>query len=206
MNGTGPEVLTDVAVSDAGSAESPEVTQLVEQAKGGDADAFAGLVRLHERRVIALGMQMGLSRDDALDACQDAFIKVFRYIHRFRSGGTFYQWLYRIAINAIRDQGRRNRPTGMVSLEEFEAAGASGLTGSGPALHARLEASDLTGKVLKGLATLSRRERLVFVLRDLQEMSTDEIGTILRLSPITVRRHCMTARQKLRDRVMGRDH
>jgi len=47
-------------------------------------------MRLYERRIIALGVQMGLHRDDALDACQDAFVKVFRYIRRFRSGHSFY--------------------------------------------------------------------------------------------------------------------
>jgi len=59
-------------------------------------------------------------------------------------------------------------------------------------------------KVRKSLDYLSRRERIVFVLRDLQELSTEEIGVILRLSQITVRRHCMSARQKIRQRLLPR--
>src|SRR5207249_12242228 len=85
---------TEGQASDA-PAESPAVTRLVELAKSGDPEAFAGLMRLYERRVIGLGVQMGLSQDDAMDACQDAFVKVFRYIGRFQSGRAFFKWLYR---------------------------------------------------------------------------------------------------------------
>src|SRR5262249_22982846 len=132
------------------------------------------------------------------------FIKVFRYIGRFRSGSSFYKWLYRIAINAVYDQNRRNRQPGTVPIEEIGEAVFASLPESGTALHSRVEARELAAKLLAGLESLSYRERIVFVLRDLQEMETHEISGILRLSQITVRRHCMSARQKLRDRVFPR--
>ena len=65
------------------------------------------------------------------------------------------------------------------------------------------ESSDLARKLVAGLGLLTRQERIVFVLRDLQEMDTDEIGRVLRLSQVTVRRHCMSARQKLRNRLFA---
>jgi len=187
-------------------SEAPEVTALVERAKAGDAEAFGDLMRLYERRIVAIGMQMGLTVDDALDACQDAFIKVFKYIGRFRSGESFYRWLYRIAIHAVYDHLRWSRPPGVSSMEGEGGVQAMQLREAGPPLDARVEAEDLTRKLLGGLDCLSRQERIVFVLRDLQEMSSEEIGTVLHLSQVTVRRHCTSARQKLRQRLFPTDH
>src|SRR2546426_4236680 len=119
MDATKPRSIAKAeSPADTAREESSEVTLLIERAKNGDADAFGDLMRLYERRVIGIGVQMGLSRDDALDACQDVFIKVFRYIHRFRSGESFFKWLYRIALNAIHDHHRRSRPAALVSIEE----------------------------------------------------------------------------------------
>jgi RNA polymerase sigma-70 factor (ECF subfamily) len=202
MNPTEPRTLAD-PVPDAAlggpSTESPEVTALVERAKGGDADAFADLMRLYERRVIALGMQMGLPREDAMDACQEAFVKVFRYLGSFRSGRSFFKWLYRIALNVIYDALRERRARAQVPIDDLPEAPAE----AGEGLHRRLEAAQLAGRVRECLEHLSRREREVFVLRDLQDLGTDEIGAILGLSQITVRRHCMLARRKVRERVFG---
>ena len=161
---------------------------------------------LYERRIIGLGMQMGLSKDDALDACQDAFVKVFRYIHRFRSGESFFKWLYRIALNAVHDHLRRNRPRGLISLQDLASGRAEQIEGGETPLADRLENADLAQKLLAELPSLSRRERIVFVLRDLQELTTQEIGIILGVSQVTVRRHSMSARQKLRDFLFRATH
>src|SRR5437867_80198 len=99
MDAIKPEIVVEAGSSERVAGEAPEVTALVTRAKSGDPEAFSDLMRLYDRRVIAIGVQMGLSHEDALDACQDAFVKVFRYIGRFRSGQSFYKWLYRIAIN-----------------------------------------------------------------------------------------------------------
>jgi RNA polymerase sigma-70 factor (ECF subfamily) len=213
MEAIKPEILrgaapVEAAAADPGSApaaESPEVTALVLRAKEGNADAFSDLMRLHERRIISLGMQMGLRRDDALDACQDTFVKVFKYIGRFESGRPFFKWLYRIAINVVYDHLRRVRGSPTVSLEELDAGTAArSLAGEEPSLQSRVEAVQMAARVRQSLDCLSRRERMVFVLRDLQELSTEEIGVILGLSQITVRRHCMSARQKIRQRLLPR--
>ena len=194
------QILEGVHTEEPAPAESREVTALVDRAKGGDAQAFEGLMRLYERRVILLGMQMGLSREDAMDSCQETFVKVFRYIGRFRTGESFFKWLYRIAIHMIYDQLRKSRSVAMVSIDEIGPDVSAGLWTSPAGLDRRVEAADLVTKILAGMACLTRRERIVFVLRDLHEMGTQEIGLILRLSQITVRRHCASARQKLRER------
>jgi RNA polymerase sigma-70 factor (ECF subfamily) len=202
MDRSGTRVVGEGVAAGADRGESPEITALVERAKEGDAAAFEGLMRLYERRVIALGMQMGLGREDALDACQDAFLKVFKYIHRFRSGEIFFRWLYRLSVNVVLDH-LRSRPAGVVSIEEIEDPVHSTLRDPGRSAQDRAESGQIAGRVRASLGCLSRQERIVFVLRDLQQVPTDEIGRILGLSQITVRRHCMTARQKLREKVFG---
>ena len=179
--------------------EEPRITALVVRAKEGDAEAFADLMHLYERRILSLGRQMGLRREDALDACQEAFVKVFRYIGKFETGRSFFKWLYRIAIHAIYDQMRLGRPARTVSLEESELGEADAR--QGPSRHAHIESVQLARRVRESLDCLSRRERIVFVLRDLHGIDSDRIGAILGLSQVTVRRHCMSARQKLRERL-----
>lgn len=184
------------------AVESPEVTELVVRAQRGEAGGFEGLLLLFERQVISMGVHMGLSRDDALDACQDTFLKVFRYIHRFRTGEAFFKWLYRIAVHSVYDTLRKTRSPGVVSLEDLEPGEAGGLRDGLQSPLERVELADLASKLAGSLGCLTRQERTVFVLRDMQQMGTERIAAILGLSPITIRRHCMTARLKLRDRLL----
>lgn len=202
MDMTRPQALTGMESVTESEGESPEVTELVIRAQQGDADAFGDLMRMYESRIIALGLQLGLSRDDAMDSCQDAFVKVFKYIRRFRTGRSFFKWLYRIAIHAIYDQRRRSRPgRTVISIEDLGPSQAGSLEDGAPSLSRQVESADLAAKLLAGLDSLSRRERTVFALRDLQGLETAEIGRILRVTQVTVRRHCMIARQKLRRRL-----
>ena len=205
MDLTTPRSVSEAGVA-AGSArgEPAEVTALVERAKAGDADAFGDLMHLYERRIIGIGIQMGLSREDSLDACQDSFVKVFRYIGKFRSGESFFKWLYRIAINTIYDHLRISRSPGVISIEEMAGETKLEIADGGVPMATRMENADLVNRLMAELGCLTRQERIVFVLRDLQSMLTDEIGKVLSLSQVTVRRHCMSARGKLRDRLFPR--
>src|SRR6185503_1298179 len=103
---------------DEAAVEDPRITALVDRAKAGDPDAFADLMHAYESRIIALGIHMGLSRDDALDACQDAFVRVFKHIARFESGRIFFKWLYRIAIHSVYRQMRRGRRHAGLSIDD----------------------------------------------------------------------------------------
>ena len=203
MDATKSEVLAGAAPSSV-EEEPAAVAQIVARAQSGDAAAFADLMRLYEGRVIRLGLQMGLRREDALDACQDAFVKVFRYIHRFRTGQSFFKWLYRIAIHAIYDHLRRNRSRGFVSLEELDGEQLASMRDPEQPADARIEHADLSRRLVGSLGLLSRKEKIVFVLRDMQGLPADEVGVVLGISQVTVRRHCMSARQKLRTAVFGK--
>ena len=201
VDNTKEGTLTGGVATALAEGESPQISALVERAKMGEADAFDDLMRLYERRVISVGIQMGLPADAALDACQDTFVKVFRYIRRFRSGESFYRWLYRITVNTVYDHLRQRNPKWTVSMEDAGRERTEGVREPGVPMEQRVQSADLLRKALSALDRLSRQERIVFVLRDLQQVPTEEVGRILGLSRITVRRHCMLARRKLRDSI-----
>ena len=199
-----------MSVSDAPPLEVMShrgVQDLVERIRSGDSHAFEEIIRLHERRVLAMAIQMGLSPQDAQDVCQEVFLRVFRYLSGFRAGLVFEAWLCRIAVHVIYDALRKRRDRGEISWEG--AFGPQGETSAQTAgLHLGVENADLCGKLLDRMQVLTPQERMVFVLRDLQDLDTLEVARALRVSPITVRRHSATARQKLKEvlrALIGRD-
>src|SRR5262249_8042094 len=115
--------------------------------------------------------------------------KIFRYIRSYRSGNSFKAYFYRIVINAARDHLSRMTPTGQASLEEVAELPAP------PDRRASYEDVELLRRCL---LELPQREREVVVLRDLQGLSTWDVARVLRISPITVRRHSSRALSRLK--------
>lgn len=180
--------------------ETP-VARLVLRAQSGDASAFDELMVAHERRVVAIAWRMLGNREEARDAAQETFLRVYRHLHKFDSERDFSAWLYRITINVCRDQARKRGrlPTGT------EVENAASL-----ASHDDIEASALRSQqramVLRALASLTQKERAALVLRDLEGLATDEVARILGSTPTTVRSQVSSARVKIknfRDRWLG---
>ena len=175
-----------------------EIESLVERARAGDAGAFEEIIRLHERRVLAISIQMGLSSADAQDVCQEVFLRAFRYLSGFRPGWVFGAWLSRIVVHVVYDFLRKRRDRGEIPWEAvLSDAGAPQASSGG--LDLQVENADLVAKLLRRMESLTQQERMVFVLRDLHDLSTWVVSRTLRISPITVRRHSTSARQKLKE-------
>ncbi|MGD8374972.1 MAG: RNA polymerase sigma factor [Acidobacteriota bacterium] len=183
--------------------KDPELQALVERAKQGDPGAYRELLDRYESRALGLARQLGLGREDAQDAVQDAFLKLFRYVHRFRSGESFTNWFYRIVVNASHDQLRRARRSRTVSLEGEAGRRAAQVVDPEGDPADPAEAGRLRERVLVALRCLSPQERAAYVLRDLQGLETLEVARALRVTRVTVRRHVSNARRKLRERLEG---
>lgn len=158
-----------------------------------------------EGKALLIARGMGASRHDAEDIVQDVFIKLFRYIRSYRSGHSFINWFYRIVVNATRDHLRRmsraGEPMGdddMTSALDEQRAGEAVPQGFVPGGQENQGASDAAEDLRRARAGLTERERVVVILRDLQGLSAWEIARILRISPITVRRHASRAHERLR--------
>ena len=171
------------------------VEELVRTAARGGEDAFGELVRLYENKVYALALRMCGSPEDARDVAQEAFLSAWRGLPSFRGEAEFATWLYRLPSNAAIDHLRRTRrQRGEASLEN-EAAFTPD---SGPSPQESAERGELRGAVAAGLELLTEDHRQILVLRELQELSYEEIAQVLELDLGTVKSRIARARKALR--------
>jgi RNA polymerase sigma-70 factor, ECF subfamily len=188
-----------------GAAESSDEA-LAALAAAGDDSAFEALVVRYQHRVFRLACRL-TSETDAPDVVQDTFLQVYRHVSAFRGHSQFSTWLYRIATNAalMHRRARARRPA--LSLDEFlprfDADG--GLEATPDALRVASRAEELldrrvlatkTQEAIEGLPNLYRE---AFVLRDLEELSTDEVAHVLGVEAATIRQRVHRARLMVRE-------
>ena len=182
-------------------ASADYFTLLVARARAGDELAFERIMLATEQRVVSIAWRMLGNRDDARDAAQDVYLRVFKYLARFRTGEDFRAWLYRITINVCHDFARKKRVTGLAQFGEidFGQEGAPFETarrGTDPeslALHEQQLAL-----IRCALQSLPAKERAALVLRDLEGFSTEEVAQALGSRPVTVRSQVSSARAKIK--------
>ena len=181
---------------------------LVTRACAGDAPAFERIMLATEQRVVSIAWRMLGNRDDARDATQEVYLRVFKYLGRFRAGEDFRGWLYRITINVCHDFARKRRATSLTQFQDVELDRVGegfdvARRGESPetlALHAQQLAL-----VRRALESLPVKERSALVLRDLEGFSTEEVARVLGSRPVTVRSQVSSARAKIKtycDRVL----
>lgn len=174
---------------------------LVTRACTGDALAFERIMLATEQRVVSIAWRMLGNRDDASDAAQEVYLRVFKYLTRFRAGEDFRGWLYRITINVCHDISRKRRLTTTTQFEDIDfgqermAVEATGSGGNPEALA--LHAQQLA-LVRRALQSLPVKERAALVLRDLEGLSTEEVARVLGSRPVTVRSQISSARGKIK--------
>ncbi|HYM00920.1 MAG TPA: RNA polymerase sigma factor [Blastocatellia bacterium] len=175
----------------------PLLWRLIERAQKGDKAAFEDLMVRSERRVVSIAWKMLGNEDDARDAAQDAFFRLYKYLKSYRASEDFDGWLYRIVINVCRDI-RRKRKASTVSYESERDAGALESLVSEDDIEAKAIESQQRQIVAQALDSLSKKEREALVLRDLEGLSTSEVARILGSSETTVRSQISTARSKIK--------
>jgi RNA polymerase sigma-70 factor (ECF subfamily) len=171
---------------------------LISRARGGDLTAFDQIIVGHQQRVIGMAWRMLGNREDARDAAQETFLRVYKHLNKFDPAQDFAAWLYRIAVNVCRDLARKRGRGNPASFEAEREAGTlaepvSPHNTETSAMHAQERAI-----ILRALATLSEKERAAIVLRDLEGLPTEEVARILGSTPTTVRSQICTARVKIK--------
>jgi RNA polymerase sigma-70 factor (ECF subfamily) len=177
---------------------------LVAAAKSGDAAAFEELVNRYERKIFRLTMNITRNREDAEDAMQDAFMKAYSHLNNFQEDSRFYTWLVRIAANEALMRLRKRRPN-QVSLDE-PVEGEDDLMPReiqdwGPSPEQRLAQSEMHEILDQVIDQLDPDFRTVFVLRDIEELSTEETAAALGISVPAVKSRLLRARLKLRQKL-----
>ena len=172
----------------------------IHAAREGDQNAFAELVRLYEKKVFALTLRMCKNPEDAAEAAQEAFLAAWQGLPNFRGDAAFSTWLYRLASNACVDLLRRegwHRDAAGPSFNDDEANLEVPDTAASP--HDLAERAELRAQVEDGLAALSPEHREVLVLREIHQLSYDEISRILNLDTGTVKSRISRGRRQLRN-------
>ncbi len=177
--------------------------ELVALSQAGDRKAFSRLVEKYQRR--AYGIAMGVLRnpEDAMDAAQDAFIKVFRNINGFKGDSSFYTWLYRIVVNVCIDKIRKRRRARNVEYDDTwrrsDEAAVDPLVGNTRSMHpgAAQESVELNGILKDALAQLSDTHRTIILLREVDGLSYEEIAEVMECHLGTVMSRLHHARKNL---------
>ncbi len=184
------------------SVESADYfTVLVARARAGDEIAFERIMLATEQRVVSIAWRMLGNRDDARDAAQDVYLRVFKYLARFRTGEDFRAWLYRITINVCHDFARKKGATGFSQFDQIDfvqesAALETGRRGADPESLALQEQQ--LALIRSALQSLPPKERAALVLRDLEGFSTEEVAQALGSRAVTVRSQVSSARAKIK--------
>jgi RNA polymerase sigma-70 factor (ECF subfamily) len=182
-------------------------TGLIRAAQQGDAAAFEQLVQQYDRAVLRLAAHLTGSQEDAQDIYQEAFLRAYVHLARFRFECSFYTWIYRIVTNLCLDHLRKKRSRGreltiMISDGEEEEVLDHMPDRSVRASPERNLASRILREHIVGaLARLSPRERMVFELKHYHGLQLRTVAGILNTTEGTVKNTLFRATQKLRSQL-----
>lgn len=189
------------AAADVTRPGSNEMGTLVAEARDGDRSAFDALVRRTWADTYSLAFRLTGNAEDARDVCQEAYLRAYRGLRRFRGDARFTTWLYRITANCASTQlGRRRRHRHEELDEDLELSDPS------PSIDPvnRSESASLRDAVQKALAALPPKLRTVVVLRDIYDLSHEVIAAELGISVSAAKVRLHRARHRLRDDVFLR--
>jgi len=169
----------------------------------GDREAFGELVKRHSRMLFRLAFRMTGNEADADDVVQDAFLRAYQKLATFESRADFGTWIYRIAVHCALDRlERRKQDQARQVSEDYDPEdGGVQVADSKPdpeRLAISMEIADLQQAAMRGLTAM---ERTAFVLRHVEERSTEEIAAALDVTPNTAKQSVYRAVQKVRRRL-----
>lgn len=179
--------------------------QLLEKSRSGDVEAFEQLISKYEKKIYTIAYRFMGNHEDASDLAQEAMLKAYRSMAKFRGDASFKTWLYHITANVCRDELRKRSKRQEVSLDQplvFEDGEAPRQTADWSAvpedLYESKEMQEYLGKLIRGLTD---EYRMVIVMRELQGLSYEEIAMKLDCSLGTVKSRLSRARKALKDKI-----
>ena len=181
----------------------------VARCRRGDTEAFAVLVRRHQKKMLNIAYRMIGDYDEACDVVQEAFLSAYRAIGKFRGDARFSTWLCGIVLNHSRShmtqRAARSRREGASLDDPVKSKDGSFLNeprSQEESVVERIEKRELEAKVQECIGSLDGEQREVLVLRDIQGFSYEEIGVMLKLPQGTVKSRLFRARNALKDRLL----
>jgi len=187
-----------------GTTEHADESALIRAAQGGDPAAFEQLVRSYDQNVLRMALNLLHSQEDARDVYQEAFLRVYRNLPKFRFDCSFSTWLYRIVANLCLDQIRKRKVRKEESASIETASGQVDRLQFLPERRAdvdpqrQLMGVEVSARIQEVLGRLTPRERLVFEMRHFQGMRLRSIGEALGVTEEAAKNCLFRATQKMR--------
>ncbi|MDG4474593.1 RNA polymerase sigma factor [Thiovibrio frasassiensis] len=178
-----------------------EVAELVRAFRQGEQQAFNRLVTLYQKKIYNLALGYVKQEDEAKDLAQDIFVTVFRQIDKLKDESKFGAWLYQLALNHCRNRYQKLRRRGFFSNQSLDDPDTGLHLSSGTTPEKEYEQQNTVRLVREAIASLAPAEKEVILLRDLQELSYEEISEILALPMGTVKSKLNRARLALKKRL-----
>lgn len=195
----------DAAKGKRDTAAALDEQELVAKAKAGDGEAFAKLMARYDRKVFRLARNITQNDEDAEDVLQEAFLKAYTHLDSFQGDSKFYTWIVRIAVNEGLMKLRKRKGDRTVSLDEEIDTGEEQVTreiavwdGTPEQRYSQAELRQILDEAIQHLKPPFR---MVFQLRDVEELSTEETAEALGLSIPAVKSRLLRARLQLRERL-----
>jgi RNA polymerase sigma-70 factor, ECF subfamily len=186
----------------SGAKSAAEEMELVTRAANGDQEAFAILVRLHQRQVYGLAMRMLRDEEEAIEATQEVFLSAWQNLRGFRGESRLATWLYRITYHHCLKVAEHRRREAETRAELTHAsARAERPAAMFSQMHAQAALRDLCDLVRAEIENLPPKYRAVLALRHLQDLSYEEMAEVLRVPIGTVKTHLFRARALLKERL-----
>jgi len=171
--------------------------ELIERVQRGDTEAYDGLVSKHLRRVVSIAWGIVRNAHDAEDLAQEAFVKAYQSIGRFRGGEPFGPWIYRIVTNLSLDVLKHRTRFRDVEIGEIQERAGARLDGADLAARS----NEIAKRIDDAIETLPEMQRIVARLHLVEEFEHPEIAMMTGLSEGTVRSHLSHARKKLKEKL-----
>ena len=167
--------------------------ELVSEVLKGDQTSFELLLRPYRLGLLNMAYRMTGNREEAKEICQDALIKVYRYLHRYEKEKSFKSWVYKITMNSAYDFLRKKKKSEDIIESQKDLHFATS-----PNPEQQFLNREIGSKIESCLRNLSPKEKAVFLLRDGDGFSVEETSEILKCSSLSVRTHLSRARKKIR--------
>ena len=204
-------ILSDPVVNNpiSSNAGTTREQDLIARVQRGQNELFYELVQPYERRVYAAALAILRNEADAEDAAQEAMLKAFANIRQFRAEARFSTWLIQITVNEALMRRRRERTVAMEAIddrrdrEEESDYMPRDFADWREIPSEALERKEVRQKLAEALASLDRKYREVFVLRDMQQLNIQETADALGISIASVKTRLLRARLMLRDLLAG---
>lgn len=194
----------DGSATPGGRRPDVKESELIRWVKEGDVDAFHNLVRPYERAIFLAALSLVRNEADAEDVAQEAILKAFKNLSRFRQEAKFSTWIIQISINEAKMKLRKDRRHLYESLDEGQQNEVGDYIPKDFAdwreiPSEALEQSELRQALARALDSLPEKYRTVLILRDVQQLSINETAEILDLSEANVKTRLCRARLQMRD-------